>query len=200
MSQNESLIHGVMSYLREHTIDDEAIIKEYQLGYVADPLPGDERFRSSLAIPYLTRRGVRNIKFRKFTGDIKFDSPAGIKPRLYNTNACFYAGEYIGLTEGEVDAIAATENLRIPSMGIPGAEMWRNQVEIWKPIFKDFTRVYLFADGDEAGDRLAHAVSESLGWRIRVIRCPEGEDVSSMIKMERSSELTQMIEDVNNGY
>jgi hypothetical protein len=182
---------GVISYLREHGIGEKDIAIRYRLGVVSYPLVGDERFQGSLSIPYLTTGGVRAIKFRKFRGDIKFDAPLGQAPRLYNTAAYFKADKVIGLTEGEIDAIVATERLGIPCMGIPGAEVWRNKRETWAPLLKDFETVFVFADGDDAGDNLSYAITESIGMRGRVIRSPDGEDVSSMVASGRGDELTR---------
>jgi DNA primase len=107
--------------------------------------------------------------------------PPGQKPRLYNTAAYFMADRVIGITEGEIDAIVTTEILGVPSMALPGAESWRGQSHIWGPIFKDFRVVLIFADGDDAGKKMAENVSRSVGWRARTIQCPDGQDVSSMI-------------------
>jgi DNA primase len=173
--------HGVIDYLRNHGIGTRKIAERYKLGYVGTPLRNDDRFAGGLVIPYLTRAGVRAIKVRMFDGDIKFNQPHGQQPRLYNPAAYFSARDQIGICEGEIDAITATECLQIPSLGIPGAEIWRGKVSIWLPLFKDFRSVLIFADGDDAGKRMAYTVSESIGWRARIIQCPDGEDVSSMV-------------------
>lgn len=191
---SQSVQSGSRTYLAEHAINDFAIAERYQIGYVGEPLSGDERYAGRLAIPYITPRGVVNIKFRKL-GDMsgaKFLQPHGAKPRLYNVGAYFEADHTIALCEGEVDAIVATERLGIPTMGIPGSDAWSSAAPIWSPIFKDFRRVWIFADGDDAGERMATTVAESLGWRARIVSCPKGQDVSSMVAAGKAADLREL--------
>jgi hypothetical protein len=175
-------------YLRDHGIDDDSIIEKYRLGVVLDPLPDDERFSGMLCIPYLSRRGgVKAIKYRTLTGNgPKCAQYAGQEARLYNTMAWFEADTSIGLTEGEADAICATERLGLPSMGVPGAEVWAAHERVWKIAFKDYATVFVLCDGDQPGRELGKQVSVSLGWRARVIHLPDGQDVSSMVASGRS--------------
>lgn len=187
---------GAQRYLTEHGIGDYAIAAKYRLGIVAEPLPGDQSFRGRLAIPYLSKSGPVSIKFRRL-GDIgaKYLYHPGQKHRLYNTAACEDAEHVIGICEGEVDAIVATERLDIPTVGIPGVSAWKENGRIWNPIFKDFTRVFIFADGDDAGTGLATEVAESLGWRARVIQCEPGEDIGSMVAAGRADILKELIKE-----
>jgi len=188
---------GVKDYLTEHAIFSAAIIAAYRLGAVVRPMPGDERFAGMMAIPYLTRNGVKALKFRNLGGHPKYAQRTGQSVRLYNTAAYFAADGVIGIAEGEVDAIVATERLGIPTIGVPGAEMWKAHRDIWLPAFRNFQRVLMFTDGDainektglRPGEELGKAVAESLGWRVRIIDCPEGEDVSSMVAAGRGDEL-----------
>ena len=160
----------------------------YGLGYVSDPLPGDERFAGMLSIPYDTPCGIVSIKYRSFgAGGSKYAQPHGQKARLFNTAAYFSAGDTIGVCEGEMDAIAATEHLGVPSLGVPGATNWNSS---WSPLFKDFQRVLVYADGDQPGRDFAYDVAESIGWRALIVRCPDGEDVSSMVAAGRMDEIS----------
>jgi hypothetical protein len=181
--------HGVLGYLNKHGILTQDIAERYKLGFAGNPLRNDDMFKGALAFPYLTRAGVRAVKYRMFRGNEKFLVPPGQQVRLYNVAAYFSARDTIGLAEGEIDAISATEILKIPAMGIPGAKMWRSKSDIWAPLFKDFRSVLIFADGDEAGKEMAFIVAETIGWRARIIQCPDGEDVSSMIHAGRKQEL-----------
>lgn len=182
----------MIGYLTSHALGFHEA-SAYSLGVVDQPLSGDEQFKGMLVIPYLTPAGPRGLKFRNLNGDkAKFLQHAGQKPRLYNVGAFFRAEDTIALAEGEIDAIAATEHLGIPTMGIPGAEMWKG--DIWGPLFKDFQRVIIFADGDDAGRRVASQVAGTIGWRVQVIQCPKGEDVSSMIAGGRADELRERLD------
>lgn len=168
---------GAIRYLADHAIQQDLAIR-YELGFVGDPLPGDERFQGMLSIPYLTPEGCMALKFRNLAdGRPKYLQHPGQKPRLFNAPAYFAAGVTIGIAEGEVDAIVATEHLGIPTLGCPGATNWQS---FWTPLFRDFTRVWIFADGDEPGKDFALSVAEKIGWRARIVQCPDGEDVSSL--------------------
>lgn len=177
--------------MTEHGVGDYVVAAKYQLGYVADPLPGDERFTGMLAIPYIGPTfDCLAIKYRNIAGGKpKYSAPHGQKPRLFNSNAYFDSDAVVGVTEGEMDAIAATERMGIPSFGVPGVDTWTKMEQVWSPIFKDFLHVLVFAHGDEPGQRMAHEVAEAVGWRARIVQCPEGEDVASMIHAGRIEEL-----------
>lgn len=172
--------------MREHGIDQALAIK-YELGFVAEPLPGDEHLQGCLSIPYLSPSGPVSMKFRILNGDgPKYTKRKGEKNRLYNTNAYFSAGDIIGIAEGEMDALCATEYLEVPTLGVPGVESWKEQ---WKHLLKDFTTVFIFADGDDPGRKFAAEMAERIGWRSRVVKCPDGEDVSSLAASGRVDEL-----------
>lgn len=182
---------GAIRYLTEHGIGSYEVAQRYGLGYVASPLPGDEWFENCLAIPYYSRKGeVLDLKYRNL-GDhgAKCRKYPGSKNRLYNAQAYFQAGSVIGISEGEPDAIAASVNLNIPTVGVPGVDSWGKMGRVWGPIFKDFLYVMIFADGDGAGKDYAAEVAEDIGWRARVIQCPDDEDVSSMCASGRVEEL-----------
>jgi hypothetical protein len=123
--------------------------------------------------------------------------PTGQHLRLYNTAAYFNATDTIGISEGEIDAICATERLCIPTIGMPGAEAWKANRIVWSTIFKNFQTVYVWTHGDpinektglRAGEEMGKAIQEDLGFRTKIIPCPEGEDVSSMVASGRIKEL-----------
>lgn len=178
--------------MTKHGVDtsNANMVKAYSLGVVLDPLPGDERFTGWLSIPYLTPRGVKAIRFRNLEGDNpKIGQHNGQPARLYNTAAYFAESSVIGIAEGEIDALVATERLGLPTMGIPGASMWVAHKGIWGPLFKNFRQVLILRDGDTAGTDMADAITETLKLRARVIDMPEGEDVSSMVAANRGDEL-----------
>lgn len=182
---------GAIRYLTEHGIGSYEIAQRYGLGYVARPLAGDEWFKDCLAIPYYSRKGeVLDIKYRNLADHgAKCKKYPGSKNRLYNAPAYFLANATIGIAEGEADAIAASENLNIPTVGVPGVDSWGKMGRVWGPIFKDFLYVMIFADGDGPGKDFAAEVAEDIGWRARVIQCPDDEDVGSMCASGRVEEL-----------
>lgn len=175
--------------------------RRFQLGVVDEPAPGDERFTGRLCIPYLTRAGVLGLKFRcialasdpehscKAAKHPKYDQPHGQPQRLYNTAACFSVGDVLGVCEGELDAITATEHLGIPAIGVPGATQWKNDGWHWQLALRDFGTVVIFGDGDEPGKNLATQIAADAGSATRVVICPDGHDINSMVVAGRGDEL-----------
>lgn len=191
-------------YLTSHGIGSYQIAKKYGIGVVIEPLTGDDDFKGMLSIPYLTKNGVKAIKFRNLNGGKpKNLVHKGQTIRLYNVNQYFTKGKVIGIAEGESDAIAATEILGVPTVGVPGAEDWKARRKIWAPLFKNFSSILVFTDGDPVnpatglrpGEELGKAIVESLTWRAKIIKCPEGEDVCSMVASGRIEELTKQFGD-----
>src|SRR3954451_14079228 len=192
---NESAVINGRKYLTDHGIGLMSIAKTYHLGVVINPLPGDERFTGWLSIPYDTPRGFKGIRFRNLSGnEPKIGQHPGQPGRLYNTKAYFADSSVIGIAEGEIDAIAATECLGLPTIAVPGSQMWAAHKNIWSPLFKNFRQVLVLRDGDQAGKDLADQISESLKLRARVIDMPAGEDVSSMVAKGRAEELTKQFD------
>lgn len=193
---------GPLSYLADHGITDREVMSRYALGCVIDPLPGDERFRGCLSIPYLGRRDVVSIKYRCVLhkdchaeggeGHAKYGKYKDDKAKLYNTAAFFLAGDVIGICEGEVDAVQATEVLGIPTVGIPGATQWQAYSKIWLLALKEYDRIVVFADGDDKGLAAARTITADLGNRYTLVKCFDGEDVSSMIVKGHTERLKAM--------
>ncbi|WP_459957321.1 toprim domain-containing protein [Nocardia sp. IFM 10818] len=170
----------------------------FALGYVADPLPGHEMHRGSLAIPYLRwssdqRLSVVSIRFRciqdhDHKGHGKYMTVAGDRPRLYNTKALLEHSPVVAITEGEIDAITS-QVCGIPTVGVPGAEAWQPH---FREPFLGYRDVFVLADGDEAGHRFANTVAKSLP-NAKVIPCPPGEDVNSLVMSQGKAALLERI-------
>ena len=161
-------------------------VNRFKLGFVEDPLPGHEMHRGSLAIPYLRWSqeygwSVVSIRFRcikdhEHVGHGKYMTPAGDRPRLYNTLALLRQEPTIAITEGELDAISA-QVAGVPAVGVPGAEAWQPH---FREPFLGYETVFVLADGDEPGLRFANTVAKTLP-NAMVIPCPDGEDVNSLV-------------------
>lgn len=171
-------------------------LEPFRLGYVVDPLPGDELYRGMLAIPYLTPSGVMGIKYRcildhncKQNGHAKYSQPSGQKQRIYNVQAYFSGRPYVGVSEGEFDAICATVKLDIPTMGIPGGTQWKASRQFWSLVLRDFDKVIIFADGDDTGKAFARQVAEDAPYGSVIVSCDDGEDVNSMVLAGKGGEL-----------
>jgi len=114
-------------------------------------MPGHERFKGMLSIPYCTPAGVVAFKFRNTEHDNsgpKYDSPAGQHGRLYNVAALQSDLDYIAICEGELCALIFEAQTGIPSVGTPGTQ-WQ---EHWSRCFADFDRVLVVADHDVRED------------------------------------------------
>lgn len=187
---------GFLEYLESRHLHGLHTIQDFKLGYVADPLPGDEQFRGRLAIPYLTPAGVVGMKYRcieahscKDAKHPKYTQPHGQKQHLYNVAAYHSGRNVLGVAEGEICALSATVHLDIPTWGIPGASQWQSEGKYWSLGFRDFDLVVVFADGDEPGKMLAKQIASDAGSRARLVYCDEGQDVNSMIVAGRVDEL-----------
>lgn len=160
----------------------------YRLGVVAEPEIGHETFSGRLAIPYLTRAGVVNIKFRciehqdcKAVGCPKYlnlGPPLGTN--IYNTQAFFTETPVIAITEGEIDSMVLHSLVEIPAVAIPGVKNWKRHYE---RCFSDFERILVFADGDEPGRDFAKHIASVLDG-VTVVRMPDEMDVSTVYQAE----------------
>lgn len=164
--------------LGESVLLERGITKEtqerFRLGYISDPLTGDEWYTNHITIPYLTVSGVVSMRYRKTKGDgHKYLTTAGDITRPYNVDSLYGAGP-IFVTEGEMDAIVGSQ-CGLLTVGFPGAQSWR---KVFARILR-FRSVFVLADGDEAG----HVFSETVRKDIegcKVIGMPPGTDVNDM--------------------
>lgn len=179
MSSYTARVDLALPYLAGRGIDKAHALSE-GLGVVVDPIPGHEHLRGRLAIPYLTQSGPVNMNFRcmqdhecKEFGHQKYMMLPGFQTNLYHVKSIKAAGDFIALAEGEFDTLSA--NIAgIPTVGVPGSKKWE---EHWAAIFLQFTRVYVFQDGDKAGTEFGDKCVAELG-AIRV-PMPPREDVNS---------------------
>ena len=189
LSQKESLtraakyyhsaLHEAEEYLVERGITMEAA-KHARLGVVLEPLTGHETYINRLAIPYLTRSGVVDIRFRSMDlSEPKYMGMAGATTHLYNVGAFFRATSFISICEGEIDTITLDSVCGIPAVGVPGVNNWKKH---YTRLLSDFEKVFLFADGDNAGAEFGKNLSRELG-NLVVVQMPDGEDVNSMYRI-----------------
>lgn len=180
-------------YLAKRGIDLE-VARSSGLGVVRDPIPGHESLTGRLAIIYMTGAGPVNMNFRcmqdhdcKEVGHPKYMVYPGLETNLYNVQALDMAGSSIAIAEGEIDALSSTL-AGIPCVGIGGAEKWMDH---WKNIFEDFASVYVWQEGDAAGEKFAKRVQSELG-AVRII-LPPREDVNSIWVKDGASGLRSRI-------
>ena len=179
----EQNVEALASYLGARGIGHEAALGQ-RLGLASDPLPGHERFRGWMSIPYCTPGGVVAMKFRRLDdGTPKYDSPAGQKIKLYNAGVLASTrSDTVLICEGEMDAIVGTYTLGIPTVGTWGT----NWLDHHPRCFADFEEVIIIADNDIKDDGsnpgLKHAkhVQQSIS-RSRIVTPPPGMDLGEWV-------------------
>lgn len=181
-------------YLASRGFRDTKVAREvdkFSLGYVADPMPGHEKFQGFLAIPYLRRSpegdwSVASMRFRcidpecshKSNGHGKYMATPGVGNAMFNTLAAVQNDLWLAVCEGEIDAVTATAH-GIPAVAVSGVDTWEDH---YKYLLQGFERVFVLADSDDNGQGLKFAkkvVSDVPN--ALVVPAKEGHDVNSEI-------------------
>lgn len=170
----------VAEYLDSRGIDPD-LAHSTGLGVVRNPPPQHEMYEGSIAIPYLTDEGPVNMRFRcmkdhncKELGHGKYSMMKGWEGNLYGVQQIREAEEWIAVTEGEFDSLILRK-VGIPALGVPGSTMWKPW---WPNVFDDFSLIYVFTDGDLAGDKMWERWSHEIDRCVRV-KMPYKQDVTS---------------------
>ena len=161
-----------------------------QLGVVVEPEPGQEAFVGRLSIPYITKSGVVDLRFRALNPAVepKYMGMTGAETKLYNVLDVERAGDYIGVCEGEIDTLTLSGLVGIPCVGVPGANSWKKH---YTRLLADFERVFIFADGDQPGKEFASSLARELP--VTIIQLPDGQDVNSMFVQDGSDYFHQKV-------
>lgn len=175
---------------------EATVADRFLLGVVVDPEPSHERFAGRLSLPYITRSGVVQIKFRcvedHACGDVgcaKYLGLPGVKPRLYNVEDLFHGEPYIAVCEGELDALVLSTYGGIPSVAAPGASSWEPH---FTRVLEGYARVLVVADADDAGREFATKLSRELDSAVTV-RLPEGSDVGDVFAAKGPAGLRELV-------
>jgi DNA primase len=110
----------------------------------------------------------------------KYTNPQGQELSIYNVLALDSDSETLHITEGELDAIVLQTIIAGPVVAIPGASTWKKHFPFH---LAGFTRVLVWADGDDAGSKMAQRIAEHCP-QSEVFPMPPGEDVNSMFLRE----------------
>lgn len=169
-------IHLAETYLATRGISRE-VARLARFGVVMEAEVGHEAFIGRLSIPYITKTGVVDIRFRSLNPAVepKYMGMTGVETKMYNVLDIERAGDWIGVCEGELDTITLSACIGIPCIGVPGANSWKRH---YTRLLQDFERVFVFADGDQPGKEFATSLSRELP--VTVVHMPDGEDVNSI--------------------
>jgi len=169
-------IYQAEDYLRSRGIPLE-VARLASLGVVAEPETGHEAFKGRLSIPYITKTGVVDLRFRSLNPAVepKYMGMTGAETKMYNVLDVERASDFIGVCEGELDTITLSACIGIPCVGVPGANSWKKH---YTRLLADFERVFVFADGDQPGTEFARSLARELP--VTIIQLPDGHDVNSM--------------------
>jgi DNA primase len=168
-------IYLAEDYLRNRGITME-VARLARLGVVNEPEAGHEAYAGRLSIPYITKTGVVDLRFRSLNPAVepKYMGMVGSDTRMYNVLDIERAGDWIGVCEGELDTLTLSRCVGIPCIGVPGANSWKKH---YTRLLADFERVFVFADGDQPGREFANSLAKELP--VTIIGFPDGEDVNS---------------------
>ena len=195
-SRYQEHLYLAAEYLDGRGITEDTAVSA-RLGVVDEPIHGDsDAPYNRLTIPFLTRSGVVDIRFRCIrehdcgeSGCPKYLGRPGSNLRIYSVGNLVSAGSTIGVAEGELDALVLNQ-LGFPSVGLPGAEAWKRH---WHRLFEDFERIVVFGDGDSAGARFIRKFLDEFPQSAEGIQLPDQEDVNSMYLLEGSEYFEQYI-------
>lgn len=175
-SQRETLDEATASYQAAVTANaaryllargiDRQTAHMFRLGVVADPAPGHARFAGFLAIPYLDRDSrALSLRFRcmqthehRDHGHGKYMSVTDEPARMFHIAAIHQADDEIHLCEGELDAVILNR-IGLPAVAVPGVNAWRAH---HRRMLAGFSKVWVWADPDDAGADLANRVTRAL--------------------------------------
>ena len=147
-----------------------------RLGVVEEPETGHEQYAGRLSIPYITKTGVVDLRFRSLNPAVepKYMGMVGSDTRMYNVLDIENAGDWIGVCEGELDTLTMSKLVGVPCVGVPGANSWKRH---YTRLLADFERIFVFADGDAPGREFAASLTRELP--VTTVTFGEGEDVNS---------------------
>jgi 5S rRNA maturation endonuclease (ribonuclease M5) len=168
-------IYQAEDYLKSRGIPIEAA-RLARLGVVVEPEPGHEAYTGRLSIPYVTKTGVVDLRFRSLNPAVepKYMGLTGADTKMYNVLDIERAGDFIGVCEGELDTLTMSACVGIPCIGVPGANSWKKH---YTRLLADFERIFVFADGDQPGKEFANSLARELP--VTIVQFPDGEDVNS---------------------
>jgi DNA primase len=171
----------IQDYLLGRGIDGYAT-RTHRLGYVKDPVIGHEAYKGRLSIPYLTPSGLADLRFRSINPDDspKYLSRPGAEQHIYNVLAFQEDSDIICICEGEIDTIIMHSMVKIPAVGMPGSNGWKNW---YARAFSDYRKVLVLTDGDSSGHEMGKKIMQAIDVAV-IVSMPDGMDVNEVFLAE----------------
>ena len=189
---------AALAYLAGRGLTSETI-RLFRLGYVDEPEAGHGRYRDMLAVPTLTGPDAHPVSLRfrciqghEHSGHGKYNSMPGAPNRLYNATVLHAIGpdEDLHITEGEVDAQVLTQ-LGYRAVGVTGAAAFTAH---HASMLAGAPRVYVWGDGDPAGQDFIVKVTGFLRGSAVGVPVPDGMDVNSLFLDSGARAISSAIE------
>lgn len=152
-SQYQEHVEQAGTFLKSRGIGRE-VAARFRLGVVPDDHSGEHKdYAGWLSIPYLTRAGPVQIRFRRIHSNAnpKYMQPVDTRAWLYNVGALYASPRVAAIAEGELDAITIHAYADIPTVGMAGVNAWKPE---FVRCFDCVDRLLIVADGDNAGTGL----------------------------------------------
>ncbi|ABP53003.1 toprim domain-containing protein [Salinispora tropica] len=206
VSQRETLEEATAAYQSQLTADvagyltargiGQDLADAHRLGAVVEPMPGHKRFQGMLAIPYLDKDGLPlSMRFRCIEAHEhrdyhhgKYNSMTDESTRMFNIGAIHRDGSEIHLAEGEFDTILL-DLVFSGAVGVAGARAFLPR---HRRMLAGFSRIWVWADPDDAGTELANTVTRGLRG-ARVVRL-RGGDVTDIYMAGGAPSLHSLID------
>jgi hypothetical protein len=174
-------LYVAADYLQGRGITEDTAVSA-RLGVVDEPIHGDQAAAyNRLTIPYQTRSGVVDIRYRcirehncEESGCAKYLGRPGSSLRLYGVDDLVRAHSTICVAEGEFDRLILHQ-LGAYAAGCPGVKSWKPH---WGRLFEDFERILVFGDGDKAGRDFNKEWAGRFPQSVEMIQMPEELDVN----------------------
>lgn len=134
----------------------------------------------AVRISYLSKDGqLAAIRYRlSLSGDVKFRWRSGAKPCLYGLWRLLLKLSFIVLVEGESDCHTLWFQ-GIPALGIPGADMWREERDA--SYLDDIPIIYVIVEPDKGGEAVKKWLAKSkLRARVRLVSLGTYKDPSGL--------------------